>query len=113
MEIEIMLGITGIAISGTVIAIAYWKSPTFRAVLNSYLRKQWRKYKGEVFQYIDAHVSDIMEELKVDITKKTHTYIKHEVLRQAVDSKLKSGVDFTDEWVKMKYKEVLQDLIGK
>jgi len=93
-------------------AIAYWKSPVFRIIVNSYVKSQWRKYRNEIYTYIDAHVSDIMDELEVKVTASTHRYIKREVLRQAVDAKVKQGADFTDEWVKMKYKEIVEDLMN-
>jgi len=113
MEIDIytaiLMLVAGIAIG--VFIYAYWRFPKFRIVVNCYIRKAYREYKEEIFEYIDVHITDIVDETKVYVSAKTHKYIKNEVLRQAIEAKLMEGIDFGDEWVKMKYKEVLEDLM--
>jgi len=114
MEIDTETAI--LIVAGTIAAIsfgvAYWKSPKFRVAVNKYVKKMYREYKDEIYMYCDMYIDDIMIEVDVEISTATHKYIKNEVLRAAVEAKLDLYAAHADEWAKIEYKKILEDLIG-
>jgi predicted DNA-binding protein (UPF0278 family) len=111
MDIVMIEEIGIVTIGAIALGVAYWKNQNFRNMVNSYVKKAYRENKEYIFLYADAHLTDVLTDLKVDIKASTHKYIKNEVLRQAIDEKVNNGLDVTDEWVKRKYKEILEELM--
>ena len=110
MEIDIQT--VGIVTVGAIaFGIAYWKNEGFRNAVNAYVKNAYRENKEYIYLYADAHLTDIINEVRVDVKASTHRYIKNEILRQAIDEKINQGMEVTDEWVKRKYKEVLEKLL--